>query len=63
MQNNLFKNFFLASKKIEKYPDIGKIVPELSAYNYREILFKRYRIIYRTHSNIVTLSAYIILQD
>lgn len=47
------QKIFLAAEKLEKYPEIGKIVPELPNHNYREILFKRYRIIYRVDSHIV----------
>ncbi len=41
------ERIFLAANKLERYPEIGKIVPELPAHNYREILFRKYRIIYR----------------
>jgi toxin ParE1/3/4 len=44
---------FLAPYKLEAQPEIGKIVPELPTYNYREIIFKKYRIIYRVDSDIV----------
>ncbi len=47
------QKIFLAANKLEKFPQIGKTVPELSAYDYREILFKNYRIIYRIQSEIV----------
>ena len=35
------------SKKIENHPEIGRIIPELPMSGYREILYKKYRIIYR----------------
>ncbi len=35
------RKIFDAAEKLEKFPEIGKIVPELPAYNYREILFKK----------------------
>ena len=41
------------ANKLEKYPQIGKPVPELSGYSYHEIVFKKYRVIYRIHSDIV----------
>ncbi len=44
---------FLATDKLEKQPEIGKVVPELPNTNYREILYKRYRIIYRYFDNKV----------
>ena len=40
------KKIFAATQKLEKFPEIGKVVPELHN-SYREVLFKRYRIIYR----------------
>lgn len=53
MRNSLLKKNFIAAEKLERYPEIGKIVPELPSYNYREILFKKYRIIYRVASDTV----------
>ena len=47
------QKIFIATDKLAKQPEIGKIVPELPAYNYREILFKRYRIIYRANRDKV----------
>ena len=37
--------------KLETFPEIGKIIRELPQSNYREILFKKYRIIYRVDAN------------
>ena len=47
------EKIFLAVNKLEKFPAIGKIVSELSNLTYREILFRKYRIIYRTNSDKV----------
>lgn len=47
------KKVLTASNELEKFAEIGKIVPELPSYDYREILFKRYRIIYLIKANIV----------
>lgn len=47
------QKIFAAVNKLEKFPEIEKIVPELSTYSYREVLFKNYRIIYRIDSNTV----------
>ena len=38
---------FLAAEKLERHPLIGKVVRELPNHEYREILFQKYRIIYR----------------
>ncbi len=47
------RKIFLVVKKLEKYPEIGKAVPELIAYEYREILLNKYRIIYRKDASFV----------
>lgn len=44
------QKIFLVVNKLERFPENGKVVAELSTYNYREILFKNYRIIYRIDS-------------
>ena len=36
---------FIASDKLKKQPEIGRVVPELLSNSYREILYKKYRII------------------
>ncbi len=51
--NQFVERIFLAANKLERYPEIGKIVPELLAHKYREIIFKKYRIIYRIDSSDV----------
>lgn len=33
------QKIFLAADKLKKFPEIGKIVPELKTYHYREIYF------------------------
>lgn len=47
------QKIFLATNKLKAFPEIGRVVPELSIYNYREIIFKNYRIIYRADSDNV----------
>lgn len=47
------QKIFSSADRLKKFPQIGKLVPELPGYSYREILLKRYRIIYRIHSDIV----------
>lgn len=47
------EKIFVAAKKLEKFPEIGKVVPELLKFPYREILFQRYRIIYRIYQDKV----------
>ena len=45
-------------KNLEKFPQIGRIVPDAKRKEIREILFKNYRIIYRIDKeqiNILTV--------
>ena len=44
---------FLAVNKLEKYPELGKQIRELSKFSYKEILFKKYRIIYRLQADTI----------
>ena len=44
---------FATSIKLEKYSQIGKPVPELTGYDYRQIIFQKYRIIYRIENDDV----------
>ncbi len=48
-----------ATLKLEKFPDIGKSLRELPQSEYKEILLKKYRIIYRIASeNIYIISVH-----
>lgn len=38
---------------LERFPEIGKEVKELTGKGYREILFKKYRIIYKLKNDTV----------
>ena len=43
---------------LEKFPKIGRVVPEVNRKDIREIIFKNYRIIYRLekeHISILTV--------
>jgi len=54
----LFAILFERIGSLKKYPNRGRIVPELLAYNineYREIIESYWRIIYRIDNNIVEL--------
>ena len=44
--NNLFEK----TEKLEQFPQIGRIVPEINRPEIRELLFRNYRIIYRIAS-------------
>ena len=41
----------LAAERLIDYPELGRIVPETDDKNIRELLFQRYRIIYRSELN------------
>lgn len=51
----LIDALFTKAQMLERYPEIGKIIRELPNENYREILFKRYRIIYKIQKDIVLI--------
>jgi len=40
---------------LHRFPEIGRIVPELSRKDIREILFKNYRIIYQIESEQLSI--------
>ena len=39
--------------KLERFPEIGRALRELPQSGYKEILFKKYRIIYKTKADVV----------
>lgn len=41
------KSLIKATVKLETTPNIGRIVPELEDYNFREVIYQNYRIVYR----------------
>lgn len=43
----LTDKFFEKSELLEKYPQLGRIVPEINNKEIRELIFTNYRIIYR----------------
>lgn len=44
---------FTKAQVLLRFPEIGKPVPELQSKIYREIVFKKYRIIYRLQDDII----------
>lgn len=42
-------------KRLQKFPNSGRIVPEVSRPDVREIIFKNYRIMYRIKNKEVAL--------
>ena len=54
LQAELFiEAIYTKAQVLSQFPEIGKPVPELSESNYRELLYKRYRIVYRFSDNEV----------
>ena len=45
------KSFINSTRKLEKMPYYGRIVPELESYGYREVVYRNYRIVYRISKN------------
>lgn len=53
---NLFtKKFYEAVQKLNDFPNIGRIVPEVDISSIREIIFQNYRIIYRNQIDYVEI--------
>lgn len=44
---------FTKVRVLERFPEIGKKLKELPQKEYREILFKKYRIIYKLQEDVV----------
>ena len=51
-------NLFAEVKRLERFPESSRLVPELNDPNIREIIFKKFRIIYEIkndHINVLTV--------
>jgi toxin ParE1/3/4 len=44
-------------KHLETFPKIGRIVPEFENEEFREIIYKNYRIIYQIKENVIEILA------
>ncbi|MHA1520293.1 MAG: type II toxin-antitoxin system RelE/ParE family toxin, partial [Promethearchaeota archaeon] len=51
----LIKNILHYIKILDKFPKIGRMVPERQNPNIREIIFRSYRIIYQIKGEIVEI--------
>ena len=50
--SRFIKSLVQAIRKLETFPVCGRIVPELQMFGFREVIYRNYRIIYRTaHSS------------
>jgi toxin ParE1/3/4 len=41
------RSLIKATQRLEKTPNMGRIVPELEEHGFREVLYQNYRIVYR----------------
>jgi len=55
----LIREAQLASQSLKKFPQRGRIVPELRDASVREIFVKRYRLIYEIGSNRVMILSFL----
>lgn len=51
--NQFIKKLIDSTLKLEKFPEIGKPLPELPQLPYKEIIYKKYRIIYRFNKEYI----------
>ncbi|VAX30120.1 hypothetical protein MNBD_NITROSPIRAE03-1268 [hydrothermal vent metagenome] len=45
------KSLINATSKLETMPRIGRIIPEIASYDFREVIYQNYRIVYRVRDN------------
>jgi toxin ParE1/3/4 len=48
-------NVYTLLEKVQKFPLMGRMVPELMIQTIREVFYKRYRIIYRYQNEIIEI--------
>ena len=46
---------FGAVERLEKFPESGRIVPEINRPNTREVIFTKYRILYRIEARQIAI--------
>jgi toxin ParE1/3/4 len=51
----LVEDLFAAVERLSRFPLSGREVPEIQQPEIREIIFKQYRIIYKTHSSTIEI--------
>ena len=49
------ERIILAADRLADYPKVGRIVPETNDENVRELLYQRYRIIYRLKGDSIEI--------
>lgn len=59
MQRKYLMTFQKDQKKLNEFPEIGRIVPEISEVNIREVIVYSYRLIYEISSDKIEVLALI----
>jgi addiction module RelE/StbE family toxin len=49
------ESIFNSVKRLEQFPDSGRIIPEIQLKNFREIILGNYHIIYRIEENKISV--------
>lgn len=49
------ERIILAAERLADYPKVGRVVPETNDENVRELLYQRYRIIYRVKGDRIEM--------
>ncbi|SMM99404.1 Death on curing protein, Doc toxin [uncultured Candidatus Thioglobus sp.] len=52
---SVISDIFKALNKVEDFPTIGRIVPEIGDENIREVISGNYRIIYRVNAHLLEI--------
>jgi len=52
---NWLERLFESTDRLEKFPQSGRIVPELGLPEYREIIYRSHRVIYRVEKSVVAI--------
>jgi toxin ParE1/3/4 len=53
--SELVEGLFMAVERLTEFPEIGRQVPDFERPDLREIVYRRYRIIYRVRSDRVEI--------
>jgi toxin ParE1/3/4 len=51
----LVEGIFAAVERLREFPESGRQVPEFERPELREVIYRKYRIIYRTESDLVEI--------
>ncbi|MBI4650302.1 type II toxin-antitoxin system RelE/ParE family toxin [Candidatus Desantisbacteria bacterium] len=49
------KKILLSIEKLNTFPQIGRLVPEYSNPDIRELIYQNYRIVYKINKNVIYL--------